>query len=312
MTEHNPKKRVLVVDDEREILDMLIAGFEEKDIRVTAAENGSRAEIMSEGEKYDAIITDLKMPQLNGLDLIGRIRVGKLNRHTPIFIITGHADSNAIRRVAALGVASIINKPFSTEEVVAKVLDKIFVKPKLGISYDATFINCCLQAARDIMEFYLGTAPTVGKPTVKVDTKTHGYASGIIAICHQNEIRGSLSLTVDKEFITNLAKSVFGEASVTLDGSMIGDVTGEMSNQLVGKLKIHLFKEGYHITIGLPEVVVGENHRVEHKAKNPVLCIPIQCANSNAAIEISLSGAIEKGPAPQGSNAGQESGSIMF
>ncbi len=305
-------KRILIVDDERDILALLSSCFTDKNIKVVTAENGQRALQMSESDKYDAIITDYKMPQMNGLDLIRHLRNSKLNRATPIFLVTGNADTDAIRKIAMLGIANIIMKPFSTDDIATKIMAKIIPKPKAQVTYDVNFINCCTQAAQEVLEFYLGSSPTIGKPSIKTDTLTQGFASGLISICHKNEILGSFSLTVDKLFVTNLGKSIFGEGGPALDDAMIADMTGEMCNQLVGKLKIHLAKESYYITIGLPEMVVGENHRIAHKSKNPVLCIPIKCADSHATIEICLSGAIEKGEPPEGGSESIDSGSIMF
>ena len=294
-----PMKTILIVDDDRDILEVLSSAFNAAEIKVITAEGGGRAVSMAETDRFDAIITDFKMPQMNGLELTRCIRSGRINRNTPIFMVTGNADAEALRKVAALGVASIILKPLSPIDVANKVLEKILPKPKAPVTYDAIFINCCIQSARDVLEFYLGTAPILEKPMIKTDAVSHGFASGLIAICHKSEILGSLSLTVDKGFIIKLAKSIFGESGPPIDDAMIGDMTGEMSNQLVGKLKIYLGKEGYYISIGLPEVIVGENHMIAHKANNPVLCISIKCAGNRATIEICLSGAIEKGAPPE-------------
>ena len=304
--------RILIVDDERDILDLLSSCFADKNATVVTAENGLRALQMSESDNYDAIITDFKMPQMNGLDLIKHIRTGKLNRKTPIFLVTGNADSDSIRKIATFGVANIIMKPFSSNDIATKIIAKIIAPPKAQVTYDVNFINCCTHAAQDVLEFYLGSSPTIGKPSIKTDTLTHGFASGLISICHKSEILGSFSLTVDKLFVANLGKSIFGEGGPALDDAMIADMTGEMCNQLVGKLKIHLAKESYYISIGLPEMVVGENHRIAHKSKNPVLCIPIKCADSNATIEICLTGAIEKGEPPQGASESIDSGYLVF
>jgi CheY-specific phosphatase CheX len=75
---------------------------------------------------------------------------------------------------------------------------------------------------------------------------------------------------------------------VQLDKEMIADLMGEMCNQVCGRLKVAFGELGIKSNIGLPEVVMGENHVVVHKVQSPVLCVPLKIAGSALEVELCL------------------------
>lgn len=308
------KLKALVVDDEPEIRDVLAAALEKIGFAVTNAEDGSRATSMAENDHFDVIITDIKMPRTNGVEFVGRAKQSKLNKNTPIYIITGNPDTEILKRVAAFGVANIVVKPFSAVDLAQKVFDRVKPATKPQVSYDVGFINCCLTSVQQIMDFYLSSATTVQKPMIKSDAKSNGFASGIISIGQKQAIVGSLSFTVNKSFIKSFAKSIFGDQDIDLNNEMAGDMTGELCNQLVGKLKLNLAQNDFHITIGLPKVIVGENHILDHHLQGPTLAIPIKNDEGMSLVEICLIQNIEKGgkPADSGPDATSDTGPMFF
>jgi DNA-binding response OmpR family regulator len=313
MTNSAAAHKILIVDDEADIRILLAQAFESSGFKVTQSEDGARGLYMAESDKYSAILLDIKMPKINGAELVARIRSGRINKGTPIFVVTGTSEMEDIKKVVALGVASVLMKPFEATDIVAKVTEKLTAKAPAKVEFAPAFVKACAFSVGEIAQFYLGAAPKVGKPAIKATSQTNGYASGIISFCQNNKVVGSLSLTIDRPFIDALAKSIFAGSTVEMNQDMIGDMTGEMCNQLVGRLKINLAKEQYYITIGLPEVIVGENHSVIHKSKNPVLTIPLVAPSGQAAIEICLLEAIETGGAPEeSSQAQQDSGALFF
>lgn len=111
-------KRILVVDDERQITRMLRASLQSSGYAVTLANDGLEAFTQFEAERPDLIITDLAMPEMNGLDLTRSIR--RLAQ-TPIIVLS--VRSNDAMKVAALdeGADDYLTKPFSMPELLARV-----------------------------------------------------------------------------------------------------------------------------------------------------------------------------------------------
>lgn len=82
------KPRLLIVDDELLIRDLLYDYFADREFEIAVAENGQRALALLEKDRFDTVILDLKMPDIDGLELTERIRSG--DRDLPIILITGH------------------------------------------------------------------------------------------------------------------------------------------------------------------------------------------------------------------------------
>jgi two-component system KDP operon response regulator KdpE len=111
-------KRILVVDDERQITRMLRASLQSSGYTVDIAKNGLEAFQKFEAEPPDLIITDLSMPEMNGLELTQAVR---RVAETPIIVLSVR-DGDSMK-VTALdeGADDYLTKPFSMPELLARV-----------------------------------------------------------------------------------------------------------------------------------------------------------------------------------------------
>ena len=111
---------VLVVDDERRLTDLLRLELEVEGYDVDIADDGASGLIRSRSEPTpDLIILDWNLPDFTGIDICQRIRASGV--HTPILMLTGHDEVND--RVTALdaGVDDYLIKPFSIDELMARL-----------------------------------------------------------------------------------------------------------------------------------------------------------------------------------------------
>lgn len=112
-------KRVLIVEDDPNIVDLLQIHLKDLDCKVTSANDGQRGLAAAEGSAYDLIILDLMLPIIDGLEVCRRLRMQK--NHTPILMLT--AKSEEIDKVLGLetGADDYLTKPFSIRELIARV-----------------------------------------------------------------------------------------------------------------------------------------------------------------------------------------------
>ena len=114
------RTRILLVDDEINLTDLLRLELDVEGYEVDVAENGSSALIKARSEPSpDLIILDWNLPDFSGVDICQRIRSSGIT--TPILMLTGHDE--VTDRVKALdsGVDDYLIKPFSIEELMARL-----------------------------------------------------------------------------------------------------------------------------------------------------------------------------------------------
>lgn len=113
------RRKVLVVDDEPDILEVLKDRLEGYGFIVVTAKTGREALQRFSAESFDGIFMDIKMPEMNGMEALQEIR--KTNRSIPIIVIT--ASSTKETAIAALtqGANDYVLKPFEWDELRAKI-----------------------------------------------------------------------------------------------------------------------------------------------------------------------------------------------
>lgn len=135
--DHPDGFRLLVVDDEEPLLLSLAAATRARGYETAIASSGAEALAKIECERYDVVVTDLRMPGLDGLELLKRMREAGLD--TRVVIITGYATLEAAVDGLRLGAVDFLVKPFTVEEFLASVeraLDGVSVQPPSGRTWD--------------------------------------------------------------------------------------------------------------------------------------------------------------------------------
>ncbi len=117
-------KSVLAVDDSKTMRDMVSFTLRGAGYQVVEADNGVNALKALHGQKVDVIITDVNMPEMDGITLVKRIRGLPQHAGTPVLILTTESDQSKKDEGRAAGATGWIVKPFSPDkllQIVAKV-----------------------------------------------------------------------------------------------------------------------------------------------------------------------------------------------
>jgi putative two-component system response regulator len=120
----NGTAKILVVDDDHSMLDMISTALttREKYEVVLAADSETALKCIDES-KFDAIISDINLPLMNGLDLLSRINI--IDPKLPVILITGFAEVGIMQSAIKLGVFDFLRKPFSLSELQISVKQAI-------------------------------------------------------------------------------------------------------------------------------------------------------------------------------------------
>lgn len=111
--------KLLLVDDEVNLVDPMAYTLEQKGFEVAIAYNGDQALKKYESEEPDLILLDWSMPDISGIDVLKRIRENQ--NFVPVVMITGKSAKEDIVEGLAAGADDYITKPFNWEELMARV-----------------------------------------------------------------------------------------------------------------------------------------------------------------------------------------------
>ena len=114
-------KRILIADDDPDIIDLLESYFRGAGYIVTARVNGKDALQAAEAEKFDLVLLDVMMPYIDGYHVASEIS-SRLGSEGPKIIIMTSRDTASEKGIALLsGASEVVQKPFSLDELDAKI-----------------------------------------------------------------------------------------------------------------------------------------------------------------------------------------------
>jgi DNA-binding response OmpR family regulator len=117
-----PSRRVtLIVDQDADTRQMYAQYLRLADFDVDEAEEGREALAKALGRRYDVIVTDIRLPGLDGYELTRILRVDPSTEHVPILVVTGEGSSSAVERAMNAGANAVFVKPSLPETVLAEV-----------------------------------------------------------------------------------------------------------------------------------------------------------------------------------------------
>ena len=112
-------EKVLIVDDEQDFLDALSERMRARDMEVTTSTSAAVALKKAEKESYDAIVLDLMMPEMDGLEALKQIK--KNNPELQVILLTGHATVEKGIEAMKLGATDFLEKPADIKTLTEKI-----------------------------------------------------------------------------------------------------------------------------------------------------------------------------------------------
>jgi two-component system phosphate regulon response regulator PhoB len=141
---HQPLRRVLIVDDETAVREMLAVALEMAGFEVLEAENASTALNQVASSLPDLMLIDWMMPQVSGLELCRRLRRNPDTANIPLILLTARGEEDA--KITGLEVADdYITKPFSPRELVARLKAILRRTTPKGVEEPVEFANLRLD-----------------------------------------------------------------------------------------------------------------------------------------------------------------------
>jgi len=234
------KKSVLIVDDEKNIRLTLTQTLETMDIETGTAINGEEALSKLKDREYDLILLDLKMPGMDGMDVLRR--VVEIRPDIRIIIITAHGTIESAVEAMKLGAVDFIQKPFAPKEI-REIVTQVIDREKVDVKKATDYSTRLELAKRCINEKQFEAAIEHIKKAVSLDT-SRPEAFNLLGALHeirgdkyeaQNYYRAALDLDSSyKPAIDNLHRTTLWNA----EGEVIfGDISKSLNDNHKKKKK---------------------------------------------------------------------------
>lgn len=113
------KKKILVVDDEEYLVQLLKSRLMVNRFEVVTALSGREGLEKLRAEKPDLVVLDVLMPELNGVDFVETVRRDPALRHVPVIVISAQPDTKT--RFDLSQISAFVSKPFQPDEFIAQI-----------------------------------------------------------------------------------------------------------------------------------------------------------------------------------------------
>lgn len=115
------KKKILIVDDEKNLTEILALRLETNGYEVIIAYNGRDGLEKTEKENPDLILLDIMMPDMDGIDVLRRLKNNPKAGHIPVIMLTCKGESSSLLKAENLGATDYFIKPFESEELLRAI-----------------------------------------------------------------------------------------------------------------------------------------------------------------------------------------------
>lgn len=112
-------RNILAVDDSPSMREMVRIALSDEGFHLTQAATGREALELARRTSFDLVLSDVNMPEMNGIELIRALRAEAAYRHTPILMLTTESSSDRKREGKEAGATGWIVKPFDPVQLVA-------------------------------------------------------------------------------------------------------------------------------------------------------------------------------------------------
>lgn len=160
-------------------------------------------------------------------------------------------------------------------------------KKEKSIVLNEQFARDVSKAVTDTLDITFGLQVRVGRYNVgEGAVKLNGDVSGIVGLI-QDKLEGTLTLCFTSDSVRKLIPRLLGD-TVQITPEVVSDAVGELTNMVFGQIKTELNERGHHLRFGMPSVVQGSGHFINHLHEGQYMVIPFEMENSAFQVHVAI------------------------
>jgi len=255
-----------------------------------AVHNAPKVELIKEAvmavKEYTAVLIDAPIEISKSSGFVNFIR-SSFPQYTMIYVPKKFLEPATQVELVNSGVINELPCPLEdTAKIISELEERL--DPKKAGFYDINMLNCFIQATNDVMTYYTGELPKIGKPSIrKGRSLSTEYLTGLTHIEGPN-ITGSAAMCCDQNFIGLMASRIGGHPRGTFDEGVVVGTAQDLIDQIFGKSGQYLEGIGLNFGITVPDIMLGKGHAINHRGKSPVMGLDFTLGKRTFSIEFSI------------------------
>lgn len=288
-------KNILIVDDDFEIRDIYRLYLQPAypEFKLMDAPDGSAALNRMINQKFDLLITDLKMAKMDGKTLLQSIAgIEKKFRPDSIIVISAFLERDIAPKKG--NSVQFISKPISAPQLVEAVkkalsLDQECLAEKIAKKnnqINVDFINPFIEGAIKVLMSNANIYAKKEDIFIRKKDQISGDISSIISM-NSNDYLGSMAISFQKNCFLKIVSNMLGESCTSINSDN-QDAAAELCNQIFGLAKRILNENGHSIERAIPSVIVGDNHSISHPIQGHCLTVRFSTPEGGLSVEATM------------------------
>lgn len=267
--------KILIVEPDRATSDGYQSLLVAEGHKVVRSFDGQDGLTKTRNEKFDLIITELKMEKLNGQKLVTQLEFDDYTSTCPVLIVSSEIEESTVSKFGSNKRVHLISKPVAPEALLTRIKSLVGSGPQPKAKIDVRFINPVLDSTIEVLESMTQYSIQASKPYVKPTEEISGDISDVVGVVSSG-FKGTISLSFSEAgFIKVISKMLQEEIQTINDENK--DAVAELLNIIFGKAKKILNASGLNIQQAIPSIIRGPGHSIQHQAQNQTIVIPFTC-----------------------------------
>jgi signal transduction histidine kinase len=253
ITFERDKRRILVVDDDQEVVKMISLVLRDQDFEVITAFNGREAIEQVRSGFSELVLLDLNLPDMNGKEILKKIK--EINEDIGIIVVTGYGGEKTATDMMKAGAVDFISKPFETERLIKSITDAFSLRDSKiedrrygGLSSLEKFFPFLAHEIRNPLHAIAGALAIIQR---RVDLKDETLSRSTKII--NEEVQHLTDFVQDcLDFVRQPASGYFIEGQINELISIVMNLISHMFEDLSRKIKIT-----YRLDPQLPKIGIN-------------------------------------------------------